>query len=491
MTLNYKFSVKNKNVAVAGGYDVLFCDGLKSLKNSKFSKNIKESLEVLIKNDCYEFKNGSVLLMPVIEKKSVSHYVIVGYKKDKNSEVLRRAASNLGRIFRREKRKSVKAQVAFSETISADDLEAIVEGISLPCYSFQKYKSDAKKNVNTVDVSFICNVKSNVAANAFKRSNKAVESVYFARDLINEMPAALFPESLGKIVKSKFKKPHVKVNVHNEAWLKKNKMGGILGVGQGSSKKSVLIEINYKPSKAKKHIVLVGKGVTFDSGGLSIKVGGGMVNMKMDMGGAAAVIGAMNLITELKPNVQVTALIPSVENMPDGTSYRVDDVLSMSDGSTVEVNNTDAEGRLILADALYWGSKKKPDAMIDVATLTGAIVVALGTSMAGLMSNDDDLASSLLQASAKTGEKLWRLPLEDDYRDSLKSYIADRKNTGSKGGSSITAALFLEHFVKNTIWAHLDIAGTMKAESDSNLYDGQGATGFGVRVLADYVASQA
>lgn len=488
--MKYNFSVKNKNVALSGGYDVLFCDGVKSLKKSNFPKNIISSLELLVKQDDFEFKNGKIILLPVIDKKSVSNYVIVGYNKENNLEILRRAAANLGRIFRGEKRKSVKSQISFSEKISDDELTAFVEGVSLPCYSFKKYKSDNKKINTTVDISLICNVKSSAAANAFKKGNKGVDSVFLARDLINEMPAALYPESLGRIVKSKFKKPNVKVSVHNEAWLKKNKMGGILGVGQGSEKKSVLIEINYKPAKAKKHIVLVGKGVTFDSGGLSIKVGGGMINMKMDMGGAAAVIGAMNLITELKPNIQVTALIPSVENMPDGTSYRVDDVLSMSDGSTVEVNNTDAEGRLILADALYWGSKKKPDAMIDVATLTGAIVVALGSSMAGLMSNDDDVSFSLLQSAAKTGEKLWRLPLEDDYRDSLKSYIADRKNTGARGGSSITAALFLEHFVKETKWAHLDIAGTMRADSDSNLHDGQGATGFGVRVLADFVASQ-
>lgn len=488
--LKYKFSISGKK-RTASQYQIHFINDIKELDKSKFSAEIIKALKIQVEKRNFECKNGQVISFEALVGKEICTTVIVGLSDLSDQELMRRASASVSRFLRQDKSKKYSVNISFAFPIQANHLTSLVEGFRLSTYSFSKYKKTPNLPESNIDVIIESNVSIKDSLAAIKMGEVNSNSVYFARDLINESPAVLYPESLGATLKKEFKNKKVNVQVHNVAWMKKNSMGGILAVGQGSVRKPVLIEMSYKPAKAKKHIVLVGKGVTFDSGGLSIKVGGSMIWMKMDMGGAAAVSGALKIISEIGANVQVTVLIPSVENMPDGNAYRVDDVLHMADGSTVEVNNTDAEGRLILADALYWASKKKPDSIVDVATLTGACVVALGSWTAGLMSNNDELANHLLQSSSTTGEKLCRLPLDQDLGDNLKSYTADQKNTsgGNSEGGAIVAALFLEKFVKESAWAHLDIAGTMKT-GDSHMFDG-GAVAFGVRLLADYIKSQA
>ncbi len=270
-------------------------------------------------------------------------------------------------------------------------------------------------------------------------------------------------------------------------------MGGLLAVSSGSAQPPKLAILRYRgaPAESKEHIALVGKGITFDTGGISLKPAERMHEMKGDMAGAAAVIGAMQVIGALRPAINVTALIPTTENMPDGSSYRPGDILRIMNGKTIEIVNTDAEGRLILADALsYAVIKEKATTIIDVATLTGGIVVALGSAMSGLFCNDDELSQKIIEAGQVEGEKFWRMPLDDDYLEQIRSEVADIKQTGGRYASSVTAAKILEHFVDSARWAHLDIAGTDFVDNKLP-YQEKGATGFATRTLAAFVLREA
>jgi leucyl aminopeptidase len=275
-----------------------------------------------------------------------------------------------------------------------------------------------------------------------------------------------------------------------EAELAGGGFGGLLGVGAGSAHPPRLIELSYQPAQADRHVVLIGKGITFDSGGLSLKPTDGMKTMKTDMAAGAAVIGAMSALGRLGARDRVTALVAAAENMPSGTALRVGDVITHYGGQTVEVLNTDAEGRLVLADALaYADDVLAPDLMVDLATLTGAVRVALGSSMAAVYATDDELASALLDSGTASGERLWRMPLAEDYRDALDSPVADLANVARSGGraGSIDAALFLREFTGGRAWAHLDIAGAARATADDG-ENTKGATGFGTRLLLRWLA---
>jgi leucyl aminopeptidase len=272
----------------------------------------------------------------------------------------------------------------------------------------------------------------------------------------------------------------------DERWLKEQKFGAMLAVGQGSNAKPRLVVLEYAPRNAKKTIVLVGKGVTFDSGGINLKPSGSIETMKMDMSGAAAVAGTLLAVARLKPSVRVVGVMPLVENMPSGTAIRPGDIVRSYAGKTIEIGNTDAEGRLILIDALAWAIEQyKPDATIDLATLTGACVVALGEKIAGVFSKDRDLSDAIMAAGETTHERCWPLPLPEDYKELLKNDFADLNNISSgRWGGAITAALFLSEFVGDTRWAHIDIAGPAWIKKASD-YCGAGGTGFGVRLLCE------
>jgi leucyl aminopeptidase len=278
----------------------------------------------------------------------------------------------------------------------------------------------------------------------------------------------------------------VTTRIWDENELREGGFGGISGVGQGADHPPRLVELRYAPEGAKGRVVLVGKGICFDSGGLSLKPAESMATMKTDMSGAAALVGVMSVLQELGIQVDVTGYLAAAENMPSGHAIRPGDVLTHFNGKTCEVLNTDAEGRLVMADALALGADSEPDAIIDVATLTGACMVALGLKYTGLMGNDDALAAELLDAAAEAGEPTWRLPLPEEYRKDLISEVADLKNVGPRWGSALTAGLFLKEFVGDTPWAHLDIAGPARAESDDG-WTPKGSTGTAVRTLLTWL----
>jgi leucyl aminopeptidase len=368
----------------------------------------------------------------------------------------------------------------------------VAMGATLKTYSFNHYRT---KNLDEVETRLkkITIVTSDVSG---ARKNwaplEAVASgMFLARDLVNEPPNILSPEECARRVKT-LSKLGVKVSVLGESEMKKLGMGALLGVGQGSARESQLVVMQWNGSRNKKAqpIAFVGKGVVFDSGGLSLKPAASMMGMKGDMGGAAAVIGTMRALALRKAKANVVGVIGLVENMPDGNAQRPDDVVKSMSGQTIEVLNTDAEGRLVLADALTYTQKTfKPKFVIDLATLTGAIMVSLGTEHAGLFSNDDKLALRIVEAGTEVGEPVWRMPLGPAYDKQIRSKIADMKNIGGPYGGSITAAQFLQRFVEGkTPWAHLDIAGVAWQDSEQKNLIPSWGTGWGVRILDRLVA---
>jgi leucyl aminopeptidase len=312
------------------------------------------------------------------------------------------------------------------------------------------------------------------------------ESQNFARDLVNEPANTLTPSSLANYARNMASEAGLDCEVLDEAAMRELGMGSLLGVAQGSDNAPALIVLRYTPATpvSDDHLALVGKGVTFDSGGISIKPADGMEKMKYDMGGGASVIGAMRAIAQLKPNVRVTAFIPAVENMLSGRAQRPGDVVKSMNGKTVEVINTDAEGRLILIDAITYAIRNGATHIVDAATLTGAIVVALGHLHIGSFSNNDDLHGRLAAAGRAAGDRIWRMPLDEDYKDYLKSAFADLPNVGGRWGGAITAAKFLEEFVEGKPWVHLDIAGTAWLD-DAKPHMAKGPTGLPVRTFVN------
>ncbi|GAB4290066.1 MAG: leucyl aminopeptidase [Ignavibacteriaceae bacterium] len=368
--------------------------------------------------------------------------------------------------------------------------QTFVEGLILGNYKFQKYKTDKKSEVPLKVI-----LHSDEQQTLKKAINIAIslgESINISRDLENEPGNLLYPELLAKKIKTLCTKEKIKVKIFNDREIEQRKMGGLLAVGMGSSKKPRFIHIEYKPGSQKniKKVALVGKGVTFDSGGISLKPASKMGDMKADMSGAAVVIGTILAAKKNRLPVHMIGLIPAAENMPSGNSLKPGDIIKTASGKTIEVEDTDAEGRIILADALHYASKQKPDIIIDLATLTGACVVALGEFTAGLFTKNDSLANDIYQAGQRTFDRVWRLPLWDDFNKQIKSNVADIKNLGNRWGGAITAAKFLEHFVDKSIpWAHLDIAGP-SFPTEINNYNKKYMTGFGVRLLFDYLYNQ-
>ncbi|HSP14624.1 MAG TPA: leucyl aminopeptidase [Thermoanaerobaculia bacterium] len=315
-------------------------------------------------------------------------------------------------------------------------------------------------------------------------ANAISTGIRTVRDLGNAPSNVITPSRLAERALEVAKKAGVKCTIYGRREIEKMKMGGLIAVNRGSTEEPRFVVLEYKPRGAKKHVALVGKGITFDSGGISIKPAEKMEEMKFDMCGAAAVIGTIEAAAKLELPVRITGCIPSTDNLPSGSAYKPGEIITMMNGKTVEIVNTDAEGRMILGDALHYASELKPDHLIDYATLTGAVVVALAGEAAGLFSNDDELARKLIESGERVGERLWRMPVWDDYKELIRSEWADMKNSGGRWGGAITAAVFLKEFVDCPSWAHLDIAGT--AYSD---HDPKGATGAGVRVTVEFLES--
>jgi leucyl aminopeptidase len=370
--------------------------------------------------------------------------------------------------------------------------QAQIEGALLGAYRFRKYQKSGNNQKNITQLLLLASeAKKDVYEQALHKGQVLVEATNFARDLINEPPNVLTPTELARRATTMAEQAGLAYEVFDKAKIKELGMGGLLGVTQGSAQPPQFIILRYQgdPQHNNKVLALVGKGITFDTGGISLKPPADMDEMKSDMGGAAAVIGAMQAIAALKPAINVTGLVPTCENMPSGTAFRPGDILRILNGKTIEIVNTDAEGRLILADALSYAEQQGFSPIIDLATLTGGIVVALGEIMTGLFCNDEQLTANIIAAGRTAGEKFWPMPLDDEYSDMIKSEIADIKQTGGRWASSVTAAKILEHFVGNAKWAHLDIAGTSYIDKKS--YQEKGGTGVGVRTLTELALSLA
>ena len=442
----------------------------------------------VIGKEGFDGKFGSIYVLPTYGKIAAEKVLIVGLGKNKdfNLNRLREVSEKVIKKCMKMNNAKKVISVLHGAGIGGFDPEQaarmIAEGTLTGGYAFDKYKSE-KKNTKVQDFVIVDMVEENCkkAKSGIKKGKLIADAVNFAKNLANEQPAYATPTKLAEIAQS-FKDLEVKVYDKNE--IEKMGMGAFLGVAKGSSEPPKFIHMKYKsPTKnPTRKIALIGKGICFDSGGLDIKPPSSMLNMKDDMSAAAAVLGIMSIIKELKPNCEVHGLIAACENMPGASAYKPGDILTAKNGITIEVDNTDAEGRLTLADALCYACDLEVDEVIDIATLTGACMVALGTVASGIMGNHQTMIDKLIKCGAAGGEKIWQMPLFEEYKESLKSDIADTKNTGSRMGGAQIAGLFLQNFVKKVRWAHIDIAGTAFIEK-------KGATGAGVRTLINYLMS--
>ena len=439
----------------------------------------------------FKGREGDTLLVPLAGGKRVA-LIGVGARARLEVDSWRRAAGR-GRRHATELGVRRAAFVCDAAAQTEADLVAVVEGFSLAAYRFDKYKSrpDPAPSVDEL-ILIVGGTGHDTRAldTAWRRTEIVLESVAFVRDLVNEPAAVKTPSYIAAATERLAKDAGFGVEVWKPDRLAKEEMHGLIAVARGAEEEPRFLRMRYEASGASKRIALVGKGITFDSGGLSLKQAKSMETMKIDMAGGAAVIAVMAAVARLRPLINVDGFVPLSENLPSGAAQKPGDVIRYRNGKTVEVLNTAAEGRLVLADALTLAAALQPDAIIDVATLTGACMVALGVDVAGVFSNDQRLADDLVAIGRAQGEPLWQLPLVPEYRDDLKSAVADLKNIGGGNAGSITGALFLQEFVDGRPWAHLDIAGPAYADKDKP-YQPRGGTGFAVRTLVEYVLRSA
>jgi leucyl aminopeptidase len=394
-----------------------------------------------------------------------------------------------GRASRLAKATGARSAALLAPSAAPAELQALAEGAALALYHFAKYLTDERATppaLAHMTLLVPAAFDESAAAAALERAASTSRAVARARDLVNEPAGALTPSRLAATASEWAHAAGLSIDVLDREACSKLGMGLYLAVAQGSVEPPRFIHLAWKPAGARRRIVLVGKGVTFDSGGLSLKTNDGMLDMKTDMAGAAAAIAATIAAGEEKLPIEIHALAACTENMPSGSSYKLGDVLTSMAGKTVEINNTDAEGRLTLADALTFGLRLEPDAIIDLATLTGACIVALGPYVAGVMSNDDPLANEWLAAGASAGEDMWRMPLPPRLVEQLKSEVADMRNTGERWGGALTAGLFLKEFVGDKPWVHVDIAGPSSADKE-HAHVAKGGTGFAVATLLAFL----
>jgi leucyl aminopeptidase len=444
-------------------------------RDAKLTGKRQENL-LVVRRDGDRFAAGAVLL------------VGAGDKAELTSNVVRRVLGRAASAFPRFGTVATTFPQAVTGKGAADAMQAAVEGIVLGSYRFDRYKTAASetKPLTRITVLGSARADAKAAREAVKRGQVVAEAVCWARDLVNTPAGDMPPAEIAREAQRMARQVGLRCKVWGKPELEKGGFGGILGVGAGSVNPPRLIELWYKGAGTQTPIALTGKGIAFDSGGLSIKDAKGMETMKCDMGGAASILATMRVIALLKPKINVIAAIPSSENMPSGSATKPGDVLTHRGGTTSEVLNTDAEGRLVLADALAYLAEKKPKVIIDTATLTGACMIALGDQITGAMGNDDALFRDIGAAGDAVGETMWQLPLYGDYRRLIDSNVADVKNIGERYGGAISAAWFLAEFVGDTPWIHLDIAGPAWAEKVSDLGP-KGGTGVPVRTLVRYV----
>lgn len=492
------FNSGTKIVSVAPfSYLVYYISDDKHLKENllNFEKKFRIKLSELNRQNILNKKNNQVVITN--QKGKPDTIVLHKYKVDDKFSVdyFRNHLAGLITDLRKDEIKSLHIFIPQIDTVKKyfDDEEyfyrTFLEGLSLGNYSFDKYKKEKEKIRNLYIELHAENEKS--LKSAIKKNKLIMEGIFFTKDLQNEPGSSLRPFELADRIKETLTKSGLKVTVFDEKEIQKRNMGGLLAVGKGSSAKPRFIVIEYKPKSktgSGKRIALVGKGVTFDSGGYCVKPPQGMLEMKADMSGAAVVAGTLLVASRANFSYEIVGIIPAAENMINGEAMRPGDIVKTASGKTIEVGHTDAEGRMILADALDYASKLKPDVIIDFATLTGACVVALGLNVAGVFTKYDEIAEELYKLGMKTYERVWRLPMWDEYHKANESKIADVNNDGGRWGGAITAAKFLENFVDKKIpWAHLDIAGPAVANDLTN-YNKTYMTGFGVRLMFEYLS---
>jgi leucyl aminopeptidase len=446
--------------------------------------SIKETLE----NKEFRGTSGSSILVYTLGKGPMKKIMLLGLgKKDKFTDESARICA--GKAAQKAKELGVK-EFSILQFSNLDEglIEAMTEGVTLAPYSFDKYKEAKEPATKIEEVVILINSDSPKFQSVADKASLVVEAVNFARDIGNLPPNDCSPAQLASTALSLAQEYGIKARVIDRYELENMGMGGIVAVGKGSNNppKLIILEYNGSSDPQQKPYLLVGKAVTFDTGGISIKPGEKMDEMKFDKCGGCTVLAVMRAVASMKLAVNVVGIVPSVENMPSSTSYRPGDIIRMYNGKTVEVLNTDAEGRMILADALAYGiATYSPRAVIDLATLTGAAIIALGASVAALVGTNKQLTDRLRKLADRTGEKMWELPLYDEFHDQIKSTYADIKNIGGRPGGAITAAAFLSNFAHGAPWVHIDIAGTAWTQDGTHekSYNPKGATGFGVRTL--------
>lgn len=455
---------------------------------AQLDQNFTDVFKELIAETEFKGKEGSSAVTRVGGGSSIRKVMLVGLGTDTMKlDNWRRAAAVVGRLAKKEKCKTLGISLPVWNNDPAATAEAIAEGVQLALFQDNRFKSEPEDQAPSVEQVELLGLGGQEQAVA--RASQICSGVILARELVAAPPNAVTPITMAETAVAIASLHGLQLEILEREECEQLGMGAFLGVAQASDLPPKFIHLTYKPDSPKRKVAIIGKGLTFDSGGLNVKgAGSGIENMKMDMGGAAATLGAAKAIAQLQPDVEVHFISAVTENMISGRAMHPGDILTASNGKTIEVNNTDAEGRLTLADALVFAEKLGVDAIVDLATLTGACVIALGDDIAGLWSTDDTIATQLTQAAEIAGEKIWRMPMEEKYFEGLKSPLADMKNTGPRPGGSITAALFLKQFVKETPWAHIDIAGPVWTDKE-NGYNSTGATGYGVRTLINWVMS--
>ena len=438
-------------------------------------------------------KKGEMTLLHTMGKIAPARVVVAGLgsQDDFDAEVVRRVSSEALRFLRR---RGITDAVTIAHGagiggLAPDDAgQAIAEGSLLGLYRFDRYHTngdDGDGDFEELTIAELDESRARAIRQGVAKGQAMAEATMISRNMVNEPANVMTPTSMAEIGRRVAEENALGFEVLDNAEMREMGMGAFMGVAQGSDEPAKLIILTYEgdPANPGNNLGLIGKGITFDTGGISLKPAAGMESMKGDMAGGASVLGAMQIISQLKPRINVTGMVAATENMPGGSAQRPGDVVTAMNGKTIEVINTDAEGRLVLADALTLARQRGITRLVDIATLTGAMVTTLGKACTGVMGNDDGLINDVIKAGKQTGEKFWQLPMFDEYKELIRSDVADMKNTGGRQAGSITAAFLLKEFVDGAAWAHLDIAGTSTSERVSG-YQVKGATGTPARTLA-------
>lgn len=482
--LNYLDVKMAKTTEKFDGALLFLCKECKAFLKADFlPKNGQDVLNAYLEKEKDFFKTGKIGKVTYLEGKELKQILVAGCGEGKQCTAVnfRKVAGCAARALR--ENKCEKVLVVAPILLKPDNgryLEAVVQGLYLGAYDYDEYKTGTDKKT-VIKISVATKVKSAMAV--VKKAAVVAEAVSFSRNLINKPGNEVYPEIMAKYAAQVAKENHLQIEVLDEKKLKAKKMNAILAVGQGSVHKPRMIVLKYNGAGKAPYTAYVGKGITFDSGGISIKPTEGMGEMKDDMSGAADVLGAMKAIAALKLKMNLIVVMVCAENMPGGNAQRPGDIVKAASGKTIEVITTDAEGRMVLADAVWYACQLGAKKVVDIATLTGAVIIALGKETAGIVANDDALAADVIKAGKFTGESYWQLPAYPEYFELIKSPVADLKNSGGRAGGCITGGLFIGEFIdKGVAWAHLDIGGTSSADKTAG-FKPLGGTAFGVMTL--------